>query len=85
MKRLLTIAAALLLFLNVQAQDAKKELVLKQIDQNDIQTIQVLKDESAVQAFGESGKNGVIILGLKEGRLAPVLEYLKTKGVTATE
>lgn len=65
--------------------DNDKELVLKQIDQNDIQTIQVLKDESATQAFGESGKNGVIILGLKEGRLAPVLEYLKTKGVTATE
>jgi len=38
---------------------------LKSINPNDIERIDVLKDKSAVDKFGEKGKNGVIIITLK--------------------
>lgn len=59
--------------------------VLHQIGQNEIATIEVIKNETALRLFGEAGKNGVVIIGLKEGRLEPVLKVLKSKGVTITE
>lgn len=39
---------------------------VKDIDVNNIQTITVLKDESAVKIYGEKGKNGVIIIVTKK-------------------
>ncbi len=39
---------------------------LNSIDPNDIESITVLKDESATKAYGDSGKNGVIIIETKE-------------------
>ena len=40
--------------------------MLETIDPNNIESISVLKDESATAAYGEKGKNGVIILTLKK-------------------
>lgn len=40
--------------------------ILNQLDVQDIQTISVLKDESAVQQFGEKGREGVVIITTKK-------------------
>jgi TonB family protein len=40
--------------------------ILNQLDVQDIQTISVLKDESAVQQFGEKGREGVVIVTTKQ-------------------
>ena len=40
--------------------------ILNQLDVQDIQTISVLKDESAGQQFGEKGKDGVILITTKK-------------------
>jgi TonB-dependent SusC/RagA subfamily outer membrane receptor len=40
----------------------------KEIDPSDIQSIDVLKDESSTKAYGEKGKNGVVIIQLKDGK-----------------
>lgn len=39
---------------------------IKEIDPNTIESIEVLKNEAAVQQYGEKGRNGVIIVKLKE-------------------
>src|SRR5690606_14998593 len=39
---------------------------LKNINPNDIESMEVLKDNTAVEKFGEKGENGVIIIKLKE-------------------
>jgi TonB-dependent SusC/RagA subfamily outer membrane receptor len=39
---------------------------LTDIDPNDIESINVLKDKAATDAYGEKGKNGVIIITLKK-------------------
>jgi len=46
--------------------------MLETIDPNNIESISVLKDESATAVYGEKGKNGVIIVTLKKKvRLVP--------------
>ena len=40
--------------------------ILNQLDVKDIQTISVLKDESAVQQFGDKAKDGVILITTKK-------------------
>lgn len=42
------------------------QTALKDINPNDIESISVLKDKSAIDLYGEKGKNGVIIIKLKE-------------------
>ncbi|NVJ85051.1 MAG: periplasmic heavy metal sensor [Algoriphagus sp.] len=37
------------------------------VEPSDIESISVLKDKSATEVYGEKGKNGVIIITLKEG------------------
>lgn len=39
---------------------------LKEINPNDIQSIDVLKDEKAVEKYGEQGLHGVIIVTMKK-------------------
>ncbi|SFT73367.1 TonB-dependent outer membrane receptor, SusC/RagA subfamily, signature region [Algoriphagus locisalis] len=39
---------------------------LKDINPNDIESISVLKDKSAIDLYGEKGENGVVIITLKE-------------------
>jgi TonB-dependent SusC/RagA subfamily outer membrane receptor len=41
---------------------------LSSINRNDIQSITVLKDASAISAYGASGSNGVIVITTKKGR-----------------
>lgn len=50
---------------------------LEAIDQARIASIEVLKNEKAVQLYGEKAKNGVIIITLKEQDLDEVLKKLK--------
>jgi TonB-dependent SusC/RagA subfamily outer membrane receptor len=38
---------------------------LNSIDPNDIESITILKDESAIKAYGDAGKNGVVIISTK--------------------
>ncbi len=40
---------------------------MRTIDPNDIKSIEVLKDKSATEKYGEQGKNGVILILSKEG------------------
>ena len=40
--------------------------ILKEINPNDIESIEVLKNESATAVYGEKGKNGVIVIKLKK-------------------
>jgi hypothetical protein len=37
------------------------------INPDDIKSLNVLKGESAIKAYGEAGKNGVVILEIKGG------------------
>lgn len=45
----------------------KSSMTNLDIDPNDIESISVLKDKSATGVYGEKGKNGVIIITLKDG------------------
>ncbi len=51
----------------LDTKDGMKEFKdLSKINPNDIESINVIKDASAINAFGEKGKNGVIVIKLKE-------------------
>lgn len=51
----------------LEDEDGMKQLKdIKNINPNDIESIEVLKDKSAIDTFGEKGKNGVIIIKLKK-------------------
>ncbi|WP_321516315.1 TonB-dependent receptor plug domain-containing protein [Marinifilum fragile] len=47
--------------------DGKKTTIkaLNKLSQNDIESVTVLKDKSAIEQFGENGKNGVVLVSLK--------------------
>lgn len=45
--------------------------ILKNIDQNSIEKIEVLKDQAAMDLFGARGKNGVIIITSKKQMMPP--------------
>jgi TonB-dependent SusC/RagA subfamily outer membrane receptor len=50
-------------------KDKNGEHIVKKVgdlDPNDIEKITVLKDESAIKAYGNKGKNGVVIIELKD-------------------
>ena len=55
--------ASTLIFVNDVEVDAE---TFKSIDANDIQAFQVLRSTSAIELFGERGKNGVIIVTLRD-------------------
>ncbi|MGV8878426.1 MAG: hypothetical protein ACOH2A_05290 [Sphingobacteriaceae bacterium] len=61
------------------------KIVLTLIGPKDIESLQVVKNEAALKLLGEPGRNGVLIVVLRAGKLASVLELLKLKGVTAAE
>jgi TonB-dependent SusC/RagA subfamily outer membrane receptor len=46
--------------------------VLKTIDPNDIESINVLKDRSAEEKYGVKGRNGVIIINTKKANKTPI-------------
>ena len=48
---------------------------LKTLNPNDIESITVLKDQSAVAKYGEKGKNGVILITLKNKRTSALTPH----------
>jgi TonB family protein len=44
----------------------KTYIDLQKVDPNTIQTVSVLKDKSAIEVFGDKGKDGVIVVTTKE-------------------
>ncbi|HJP61854.1 MAG TPA: M56 family metallopeptidase [Mucilaginibacter sp.] len=48
--------------------DGKETKNLKNIEQDDIQSITVLKNEAAEKLYGEKGKNGVIVITTNKGQ-----------------
>jgi TonB-dependent SusC/RagA subfamily outer membrane receptor len=51
----------------LDTKDGMKELKdLKKLNPNDIESINVIKDAAAINTYGEKGKNGVIVIKLKE-------------------
>lgn len=44
---------------------AQRVITVKSIDPTDIESIQILKGVSAVEKYGEAGKNGAVILTTK--------------------
>lgn len=59
------------------------KLVLRDLNPNDIKSITVLKDSSAIGMYGEKGTNGVLVISTKEkvvGSLTPKLEEVTVVG-----
>jgi TonB-dependent SusC/RagA subfamily outer membrane receptor len=48
--------------------DGKEVKGLKNIRSDDIESISILKDESARKLYGDKGKNGVIVIKTKKGK-----------------
>jgi TonB-dependent SusC/RagA subfamily outer membrane receptor len=47
------------------------ESELRALNPDRIESFSVLKDETAINLYGEKGKNGVILIGLKDGLSIP--------------
>ncbi|NRD19550.1 hypothetical protein HNV08_05790 [Winogradskyella eckloniae] len=48
----------------VNSKEAHSD-ALKKLNPNDIESVTVLKDEKAIKAYGEKGRNGVVVIKLK--------------------
>ncbi len=55
----------------IDGEKKSKDYDLKSINPNDIESFTILKDKSAVELYGEDGRNGVIIVTKK----SKLLEY----------
>jgi TonB-dependent SusC/RagA subfamily outer membrane receptor len=55
-----------LMILDGKILEGQNDNNLKKIDPNDIASVDVIKDKSAVAAYGEKGKNGVIVITSKK-------------------
>ncbi len=62
----------------VDGEEVSKEEMDK-IMPADIESVTVLKDESATSVYGEKGKNGVIVITTKKNKALPVPEKNKTQ------
>ncbi|RBQ06906.1 TonB-dependent receptor plug domain-containing protein [Pedobacter miscanthi] len=51
--------------------DGEEASGIENIDNNNIESVTVLKDASAVSEYGEKGKNGVIIIATKKAKASP--------------
>ena len=58
-----------LYIINGKETDAE---IMRALNPESIESIDVLKDESAIKRFGEKGKNGVIVITLKEGKSSTI-------------
>ncbi len=56
-----------------------KSMNINDIDPADIESITVLKDESAIEKYGKEAKNGVIEIITKNERIKNFNEYMKSK------
>ncbi|WP_083488818.1 TonB-dependent receptor plug domain-containing protein [Pedobacter borealis] len=51
--------------------DGKEVSEIKNLDQQSIESIEVLKDSSAITLHGDKGKNGVVIITTKKSKVTP--------------
>jgi len=80
MKKSLLLTAVILLFsISLLAQDAlvivdgkKIKAEVNSIDPNTIESVTVLKDQAAIDAYGKEGQNGVIIIKTKNSNASNV-------------
>ena len=56
----------------VDNEKMDSEFDVSSIDPKDIESISVLKGKSALDLYGEEGKNGVVIINLKKAENKPV-------------
>ena len=63
----------------VKQEKSKEESPLSKINQNEIVSIEVLKDETATKIYGEEGKHGVIIITTKNKKTDKPGEVKKEK------
>ncbi|RXQ89528.1 hypothetical protein EO244_14270 [Ancylomarina salipaludis] len=56
-----------------------KHMKITDIDPSDIESINVLKDKSAIEKYGKKAKNGVIEITTKNDRIKNFNEYMKSK------
>lgn len=59
------VASSPMYIIDGKKQDKSNTSPLKDLDQNDIASIEVLKDATANDLYGDEGKNGVIIITTK--------------------
>jgi TonB-dependent SusC/RagA subfamily outer membrane receptor len=55
-----------LMILDGKILEGQNDSNLNRIDPNDIASVDVIKDKNAVAAYGEKGKNGVIVITSKK-------------------
>jgi TonB-dependent SusC/RagA subfamily outer membrane receptor len=55
-----------LMILDGKILEGQNDSNLNRIDPNDIASVDVIKDKNAVAAYGEKGKNGVVIITSKK-------------------
>jgi len=61
-----------------KTSNSEKGGVLKMINPNDISTISILKDDEATKKYGDDGKNGVVIVTIKD-KVADFAKDLKQR------
>ncbi len=61
------------------SRDFKNNSVLKIINPNDISSIDILKDKESIEKYGEDGKNGVIIVTIKDEKADEFAKALKQR------
>ena len=66
----------------VNGKQQADDFNINSISTDDIESITVLKDESAIEQFGDKGKNGVIMIQLKESANLKVVPKHKIKITT---
>jgi TonB-dependent SusC/RagA subfamily outer membrane receptor len=59
-----------LMILDGKILEGQNDSNLKKIDLNDIASVDVIKDKNAVAAYGEKGKNGVVVITSKKYKAA---------------
>jgi TonB-dependent SusC/RagA subfamily outer membrane receptor len=55
-----------LMILDGKILEGQNDSNLKKIDPNDIASVDVIKDKNAIAAYGEKGKNGVVVITTKK-------------------
>lgn len=68
----------------VDGKALEKGEALEKIDPNKIESINVLKDEAAAKAYGEKGKNGVLIITTRERAAIDIKKEGETSGGNGT-
>ena len=61
---------------------SKKDMSINDINPNDIESVEILKDPSAVAIYGTNGSNGVILISTKRGKSGkPTIRYNGYAGI----